>query len=497
LNDAHSHFSTDHVKRDLRGRTVRGAAATFVGQGSKFLLQMISIAVLARLLTPQDFGLVAMVTAFTGFVMIFKDLGLSMATVQHENISHTQVSTLFWINLGLSILLMLITLALAPAIAWFYGDPRLTVITAALSVAFIFGGLTVQHQALLRRQMRLRAVTVIDVSAMATGILVAVVSAWAGWGYWALVWMQVATALITAAGVWIASGWIPGRPGRRSGVRAMLKFGSYLAAFNFVNYFARNADNILIGRFVGADALGLYSRAYSLLLFPIGQITAPMTAVAVPALSRLQSDPERYKSYYVKAIKIVAYLSMPLIVLMGVLSREIAYLILGGNWLGSSPIFAALVFAAFWSPVAVTVGWIYVSRGETQRMFLWSLITTPLTVLSFVVGIHWGTFGVAVGYSTIVTLQVIPQFWFALRNAPLNVWNVLAAIGPPFVVSLIVMAVSLTVHVQIAGYGYLASLAGTTLATAASVPAVVFLVGPLRNDVAALTTILAQAAHAR
>lgn len=495
MKRASSHFATEHLKSDLKARTVRGATATFVGQGVKFLLQIGSTMVLARLLTPDDFGLVAMVTAVTGFIMIFKDLGLSMATVQREEINHAQVSTLFWINLALSALSMLITLALAPVIARFYGDTRLTAITAALSVAFLFGGLTVQHQALLRRQMHLTAVTFIDVAAMASGILTAIICAWIGLRYWSLVWMQIVTALATAAGVWIASGWIPGLPTRRSGVRSMLKFGGHLSAFNFVNYFARNLDNILIGRFYGAEPLGLYSRAYSLLLLPIGQITAPMTAVAVPALSRLQNDPERYRSYYLKAVKIIAYLSMPLIAVMGVVSEEIVYFVLGENWLDSSAIFTALVYAAFWSPVAVTTGWIYVSRGETHRMFQWSLVITPLTVVAFLIGILWGALGVAIAYSITVTLQIIPQFWFALKNAPLSVWNVLAAINRPFFLSLIVTAVSLCVHMQIVGNGYFESLTGTTLTAAASFLALFLLVRPFRSDIVMLATNVAQAAR--
>ncbi len=146
-------FDTEYLKADLKGRSVRGGAVTMAAQGIKFFLQIGSTVVLARLLTPEDFGLIAMVTAVTGFVMMFKDMGLSMATVQRAEIDHAQISTLFWINVVLSLAFMLLTATLAPAIAWFYSEPRLTWITLALAGAFIFSGFTVQHQALLRRQM--------------------------------------------------------------------------------------------------------------------------------------------------------------------------------------------------------------------------------------------------------------------------------------------------------------------------------------------------------
>lgn len=436
-SDSESHFATEHLSADLKGRSVRGGAVTFAAQGAKFFLQLGSTMVLARILTPQDFGLIAMVTAVTGFIMVFKDLGLSMATVQKAEINHGQVSTLFWINVAISAVLTLITLAFAPAIAWFYNDPRLIAVTAALSTAFLFGGLTVQHQALLRRQMRFTAVSTIDVASMAAGILAAILCGWAGMGYWALVWMQIATAATNAAGVWITSGWRPGWPVRRSGVRSMLAFGGNLTGFNIVNYIARNLDNVLIGRFCGAQPLGLYSRAYSLLLFPIGQITAPMTAVAVPALSRLQHEPERYRNFYLRAIKMIAYITIPMVTAMGVLSNEIVEVILGKQWIAAGPIFMILAVTALMQPVGGTVGWVYVSLGQTGRMFTWACLATPLILLSFLLGLPWGAIGVASGYSICNCILVYPSLAFALKHSPIRAMDVFSNFYHPFSISVI------------------------------------------------------------
>lgn len=440
-------FSTEHLVGDLKRLSVRGGTATFAGQGAKFVLNLGSTMILARLLTPQDFGLIAMVTAVTGFVLTFKDLGLSMATVQRVEINHGQISTLFWVNVAISVGLTLITLALAPVIAWFYRDPRLLGVTAALSIAFIFGGLTVQHQALLRRQMRLGAVATIEVSSLAAGVLTALVCAWAGLGYWALVWMQIAVAFTDAVGVWIASGWRPGLPVRRSGVRSMLAFGGYLTGFGVVNYAARNLDNILIGRYWGAGPLGLYSKAYSLLLLPLGQIVAPMTSVAVPALSRLQSQPERYRAYYLKALKIVAYLTMPLVVAMGVLSSEVVLLVLGPNWIGAAPIFRILAITALFQPIVSTTGWIYVSLGQTRRMAAWGAVACSLIVISFVIGLPWGTIGVATSYAVITVLLVCPSFVVALRRSclvPADIWR---SVSRPFLLSVVIGIGMLAVRV--------------------------------------------------
>jgi uncharacterized membrane protein len=160
----------DHLKADLRGRSVRGGILTVIGQGVGFILQIISTVVLARLLTPADYGLVAMVAAVSGLVQIFADAGLSQATIQRPEVNHRQVSTLFWINVGFSFLLMVVLSALAPALAWFYGEPRVALITLVVAGTFLFGGLTVQHDALLRRQMRFFSLTVRDIAASVVGV---------------------------------------------------------------------------------------------------------------------------------------------------------------------------------------------------------------------------------------------------------------------------------------------------------------------------------------
>ncbi|MHB2025446.1 MAG: lipopolysaccharide biosynthesis protein [Elusimicrobiota bacterium] len=453
---------------EMKTRAVRGGIVTFAGQGIKFVLQMSSTMVLARLLTPRDFGLVAMVATVTGFVLIFKDLGLSAATVQKAEITQEQISTLFWINAGLSAILALLTVVLAPIIVWLYKEPKLFWITIALAGGFIFNGLSVQHQALMSRQMRFSALTSIDIVSAFGGIAVGIVCARAGFGYWSLVWMQLTTPLITLIGIWLVSGWRPGLPVRRSGVRTMLAFGGNLTGFSIVNYFSRNFDNILLGRYWGADTLGLYSKAYSLLLFPMGQITAPISAVAVPTLSRLQNDPERFRRYYLKAVKFIAYASMPLVVAMGVLSHEIILLVLGRQWLGAGPIFTVLAAAAILQPAASTVGWVYVSLGQTQRMLAWSYIATPFAIVSFALGLHWGGIGVAIGYSIYNFLLAYPELVFAFKNSPITAGDVLQITRNPFAISLLMGGVMIAARMCLRDQGPIPTVVLSLLAGGAA-----------------------------
>ncbi len=429
-------FDTEYLKADLKGRSVRGGAATIAAQGTTFFLGMASTVVLARLLTPQDFGLIAMVTAVTGFVVMFKDMGLSMATVQRAEVNHAQISTLFWINVVLSLGVMLVIAALAPVIAWFYGEPRLTWITLALAGAFIFGGFTIQHQALLRRNMRFGSLALIQIISMSVGIVAAIIAAWYGAGYWALVIMQLTTAITGAIAVWVVCGWRPGLPARRSGVRKMLAFGGNLTAVNVMNYFTRNTDNLLIGKFCGSQSLGWYSKAYGLLLLPIRQITAPLSAVAIPALSRLQDQSEKYRRFYCRGIEILVFAGAPLIVLLSVSADEFISLFLGKQWLDSVLIFRVLSPAALMATTNVATGWVYVSTGTVHRKLRWGIFASIVLCLSIAIGLKWGVLGVALAVSASRVVLKIPGLQYCYRGSPICLRDYFHSIWRPTLTSI-------------------------------------------------------------
>jgi len=391
---------------------------------TRFVLGMASTAVLARLLRPEDFGLIAMVTAVVGFVALFKDLGLSTATVQRKQISHAQVSTLFWLNVVLSVVATLLTAAIAPWIAAFYGKPELTRITVVLAVAFVFGGLTVQHQALLRRKMRFGRLAVVNIAALCVSIVVGISSAALGAGYWSLVFMPIAGSIVAMVGVWLVSGWRPGFPVRGAGVRRMVAFGGNLTAFGVINYFARNLDNVLIGRVWGGQALGFYSRAYNLLTLPLRQVNEPIRAVAIPALSRLQSEPERFRRYYLRGVSLIMFLTAPVSVLCLVLAEEIILGVLGPQWLGAVNIFRLLAISALIQPVYNTAGFLYVPTGRTDELLKYGSIGVALIVLSFFVGLPYGPESVALCYSCAMVIWFWPCMHFATRKTLVTVGDI-------------------------------------------------------------------------
>lgn len=421
---------------DLRRRAVQGGSFMLLAQALKFSAQLGSTMVLARLLTPEDFGLIAMVAVVTGFVAMFKDLGLSMATVQRQEISHAQVSALFWINVALGVAVLGVATGLAPLVAWFYGDPRLTAITIALASAFGLSGLGIQHQALLKRNMRFGALASVEVGSLLCGIAAAILAALHGAGYWSLVILQVATAAAAMAGVWVLSRWRPGRPQRTPGVASLLSFGANLTGANLLLYLRRHSDNLLIGRFWGSHPLGLYTKAYQLLLLPVHQINAPLSYVAIPTLSRLQNDARAYRAYFRQGVLVIVTLGMPIVAFLFVAADKVILTVLGGQWLDSVPIFRALAPAAFLGTLNVATGWVYVSLGHTDRQLRWAAVVLGVTAIGFLIGVHWGALGVAVALSLTTALVKYPGFLYCFRTSPLRVSDVMDVIWRPAVASL-------------------------------------------------------------
>jgi O-antigen/teichoic acid export membrane protein len=440
---ADRHFRTDHLQPHLKARSIRGGAVTLSTQGIKFLLTMASTAVLARLLTPADFGLIAMVATFTGFVGLFKDLGLSMATVQQAQVTHAQVSTLFWINVVLSAVLAGAGMCLAPVVAWLYGEPQLVWVTCAVSSTFLLGGMTAQHLALLRRQMRFGKLAVIDLLSIVLGSTTAILFALRGGQYWSLVAMIVVQAFVSCAGAWFMSGWKPGLPRRQSGVRPMLKFGGNLAGFNVLNYFTRNFDNVLVGAVLGAGAVGIYSRAYNLLLMPIRQLNGPLSAVAMPALSRLQDRPEEYRRFYLKAVSLIGFLSMPFVGFCAATTKDLVFVVLGPQWADAVRVFQCLTPAAFIGALNVAPGWLCGSLGHTERQLHWAIVSAPISIIAFVVGIVCGgVVGVAIAFSATWPILLVAFMAYACKGSPVSLKDIRNATWRPAVATIMASVIT-------------------------------------------------------
>ncbi len=459
-------FRTDHLTRNLAARSVRGGAVTLLAQGLRLAIQIGSTMVLARLLVPGDFGLIGMAMAITGFIALFRDLGLSQATVQRDSISHADVNALFWVNVGVSVVLTLLAVALAPLLGWFYGDSRVTGITMALGVGFLFGGVAVQHQALIDRQMRFTSRGAVDVGSLAAGAVAGIAAALLGAGYWALVVQTLVMTLASSIGYWGLSRWRPGRPAWSPEARSLLHFGGNLTGFQVVNYLGRNLDNLLIGRFWGAGPLGLYTRAYQLLMLPIRQVNGPLAAVGLPALGRLRHQPERYRGVYLRVLEKISLLTMPGVALLIATSDWVIRLVLGPGWEGAAAIFTWLGVAALVQPAANTTGWLFISQERGRDMFRWGLMGTAISVAAIVAGLPWGAVGVAAAYAISDILLKTPLlFWWVGRSGPVTAGDLYRSLATPGLAalatlgSIVVLRTYTTIANPAAGLG-LSLLAG-------------------------------------
>jgi len=413
-------FDKESIHRDLKRTSVRGSAFSIGGAALGFVLRLGSTAILARLLIPEHFGLVSMVTALTAVAESFKDFGLSTATIQRRQITHEQVSTLFWVNALFGAFITAIACGCSLLIAWFYDDPRLVWITIALSTSFLWSGVTVQHQAILARRMQFATLALIDLGATTLSTVVAIALAMEGYGFWSLVWRDVSRSAFLALGTWYACPWVPTRPSRNNGTGSMLKMGGDVTAFNLIVFLTASIDLILIGKFFGATALGLYRQANQLAQLPASFLTHPLQSVAQPAMRVLLDDPARYRDYYRKVVSILALVSMPVMAFLFVFAHEIIVVLLGEKWVGSVVIFKIYAALGLIRPAMSTVGLVLITQGRTKQYLHLGIFNSLAVILGMAIGLAWGVEGIAYGHAFANCLILLPTLYFALRETPVS-----------------------------------------------------------------------------
>jgi O-antigen/teichoic acid export membrane protein len=429
---------------NLRQKTIQGGFVKLMGQGANFVLRIAFIAVMARLLDPKDFGLVAMVTAITGIYDLFTTAGLSVATVQKDSITDDQISTLFWINVLIGVILALLCVASAPFLVTFYGEPRLFWISIAMGVGFLFNAAGVQHFALMQRQLRYVALAVLDVIAQVSGFVVGIAMALAGFGYWSLVAATLATPLIMTLGMWMTSAWVPGPPRRNSGIMPMLSFGTTITFNGLIVYVAYNLDKVLLGRFWGPDVLGIYGRAYQLINVPTANVYAAASSVMFPTLSRLQHDPARLKNYFLKGYSLVVSITMPATIFCALFADDIILVILGSRWADAAIIFRLLAPTILVFGIINPAAWLMLSTGLQMRSLRVAIAVAVVVITAYVAGLPYGANGVAFAFSVAMVLWMVPHICWCLHKTVVSPRDLLLAGYRPFVAS---VAAAVSVYV--------------------------------------------------
>jgi O-antigen/teichoic acid export membrane protein len=432
--------------KDLKERVVRGGFAKVCAQGANFALRIGSLMVLARLLDPKDFGLVGMVTAFTGVLNLFRDFGLSAASVQRVTVTEEQVSTLFWINILVGVILALLLAALAPVVVTFYHEPHLLGVTIVLATAFIFNAAGVQHSAILQRQMRFTALATIDTISWVVSTSVGISMAVAGFGYWSLVAAAVSLPLVTTLCLWIATGWVPGKPRSRVGLHSMMRFGGTLTLISVVVYIAYNFEKVLLGRFWGANAVGIYGRAYQLINIPTDNLNSAVGEVAFSALSRVQNDPVRLRNYFLKGYSLVLALTIPVTIAVALFAPDLIFVLLGPMWKDAAEIFrllspTILIFALI-NPLA----WLLFSLGMVGRSLKVALVLAPVMIGGYVMGLPYGPKGVAFAYSAVMTLWVVPHIAWGVHGTVISLRDIVRVASRPLVSGIVAAALAFGVQ---------------------------------------------------
>jgi PST family polysaccharide transporter len=425
-------LATDHLTADLGRRSRRGGAVLMAAQAVRVVGQMATLVVLARLLPPEAFGLLAMVAAIGAILDLVKEFGLSAATIQRQDITHAQVSALFWVNAGVGAVLGLGLLLSAPLLASFYDQPALIGVAHWLALAFVASGLTVQHWALLRRQMRFTAIAGMETAADLLGFAAAIGLAVWGAGYWALVVQRIVSPVFLMAVSWLICRWRPARPARTADMRGLLGFGASVTGSGLAVAFSRSIDQILIGWLWGPAVLGLYERTTRLLLMPVNTINAPVYAAAMPALSRLTGDPVRYRAVFGQVMQKLALLTMPAFALAAVTADWLVQILLGPSWIQAIPLVALFSVSATYLPVLLAAGLLYMTQARTGQMLRATLIDAALCIASIVVGLQWGVNGVAAALAVVgLTVRTPVAFWLAARQGPVRVGDIWRAIAAP------------------------------------------------------------------
>ena len=406
---------------NLTTKTVKGVGWSGVSQIARLLINLGVTAILARLLTPNDFGLLAMVVVFTNFVMIFRDFGLTAALIQRKEIIEEHLSSCFWINILVGFLLTLIFVVLAPLISHFYSEVRLNRIIMILASTFFISSFGIVQGALFTREMNFKSLAIVEISAIVISGTTAIVLAFSGFGVWSLIWQQITSNLVRVFFLWIISNWKPKFMFRWQRVKELLGFGLNLTGFNFINYFNRNLDSLLIGRFLGSAPLGFYNLAYRLLLFPLGNISSVIGRVMFPSLSMIQDDKNKVCYAYIKATRYIAVITFPLMIGLFVVAPQFIRVVFGLQWERTIFLIQILALVGLGQAIGSTVGWIYQSQGRTDIMFRWGLFSVTIVTTAFIIGLRGNIEGVTIAYAIATLILVYPNFAIPFKLIDLKV----------------------------------------------------------------------------
>lgn len=425
----------------LKAASQKGVAISYLSQAAKFVIQFLYTIIIARLLSPADFGVVAMATPLLAFAALLADVGLSQAAIQNQDLSQRQLSFLFWLNIAVTAVLALLIVVSAPLVASFYNEPRVAPVVAALGGLMILGPIGAQHIVLLNRNFAFGKIALIELISLVTGAAAGIAAAIAGFGIWSILLNQTMAAAATLILLWLLVRWHPSFPklGMASEVRPLLHFGVNVATFNIFNFIARNIDNVLIGRGWGEIQLGVYNRAYSLLLLPLNQVMAPISRVALPLLSRIQSEPTTYRVAFWRMLDLALLLTFPASLFSLITFQQLIDVVLGPKWAAVGPIYGILAIGALFAPVSHSANWLLLSQGRSRELRQYGIVSSFGFTAAIAAGLAGGPIGVASTYIGFGVVQGPILWWLITKSGPVSTKDLFFGLAPYVVASLPVL----------------------------------------------------------
>lgn len=445
-----AYFDTTSVRAELRTRTVRSVLNALTGRGLSFALNLGSVTVLARLLAPADFGVIAMVTPFALVASMTLNLGLNFAVLHEEHVSDDQASCVFWLAQAANVVTLGVLALLAPALVRLYREPRVAAITVIWAASLGLQGLGALHEAMLKRQLRFGRLTTVQVVGLAFGVLLAIVAAFRGAAHFALMLPVVAADAARCVGAWTLCTWrprwIPPRQWFNGESRKLVAYGAHLAGYRGVYWAGRQADRLIVGYVAGASSAGLYDSARRWSWYPFHELFQSLTDVAVAALSRARIDTQRFRAFWRRGL--TAFLAFPLAAtaFLFVEADHAVRVVLGERWLAAIPLVRIMCVSAFVGSVSRLTMWVYTAEGRTRQQLRWALLTTPVMLVAVLIGATRGATGVAWGFAAGVAALTIPTVAYCLRGSALTWQDFAAIVWRPALAALVAAAVSVAMR---------------------------------------------------
>jgi polysaccharide transporter, PST family len=445
-HEVERYFGENKAYAGLGRASVRNALTSVAGRGVNVLVQFASTILLARLLSPHEFGLVAMVTALVLFAPILVDLGTTDASTQKTFITHAEISALFWLNITIGGTLTVLFAAGSGLIGAFYGQPGLTGIALVSSLAFIMTAVPVQHYALMRRAMEFQRIAIIDLSSSAISSFVSVILALLGWGYWALVAKPIVQLSLTAIGAWLSCPWVPGRPRLSSEVRELVKFGLGVTGFAVMDTLSRSADRIALGYFNGPGSLGYFQNAFLLYDNLLNMVAGPIHNIGVASLSKLRGNASELKRSWSTALSSMTFFCAPTFAVLAVTGQDLVTILLGQKWAPAGPLLCVFAIRGIANSVERTVGWLHVVAGRSDRWMRWGVFSAACTFVALGAGLPFGAMGVAIAYTVAMFCLFVPALVYSGRPIGIGICDVLSATAPQMASAVIAVAFGLTMQ---------------------------------------------------